>query len=117
TEVDSKISELIVKLQSLDEHGFFIPIFINELELLSEGLYADNDSSDYSEQTLQFLEYLLTIVKRDVGQEIQLEYLLPPFKVSTIFLAKANRADTQGLRPYLRRLTINLDKGSETIYI
>lgn len=117
TEIDSQISELIVKLTQLDEHGFLVPIFINELELLSEGLFADNDFTDYSEQTLQFLEYLLTIVNREVGQDIQLEYLITPFKVSTILLAKAHRADTQGLRPYLRRLNINLDKGSETVYV
>jgi len=117
TEIDSQISNLIVKLQSLDEHGFFIPIFINELELLSEGLYADNDYNDYSDNILQFLEYLLKIVNREIGQEIELEYYNPPFKVSTIMLAKAQRADTQGLKPYLKRLKTNLDKGSETVYI
>lgn len=117
TELDSKINDLIIKLQSLDDHGFLLPIFINELELLSEGLFADNDFTDYSEQTLIFLEYLLKIINREVGQEIELEYLNSPFKVSTILLAKAHRADTQGLKPYLRRLKINLDKGSETIYV
>jgi len=117
TEIDSQISNLIVKLQSLDEHGFFIPIFINELELLSEGLYTENDYNDYSEHIHQFLEYLLKIVNREIGQDIELEYYNPPFKVSTIMLAKAQRADTQGLKPYLKRLKTNLDKGSETVYI
>lgn len=110
TEIDSQINELIIKLQSLDDHGFFIPIFINELELLSEGLFADNDNNDYSEQTLQFLEYLLKIANREVGQEIELVYSIAPFKVSTILLAKAQKADTQGVKPYLNRLKINLDK-------
>jgi predicted RNA-binding protein with RPS1 domain len=117
TDNDIEINELIKKLIVLDKHGFFVPIFINELELLGEGLYADNDKSDYSNQVLQFIEYLLTIVNREVGKEIELEYLLTPFKVSTILLARAQRADRQGLRPYLRRLKINLDKGSESIYI
>lgn len=117
TEVDSQINEMIYKLQTLDNHGLFIPIFINELELLSEGLFADSDTTDYSEQTLQFLDYLLKIVNREVGQEIELEYLVSPFKVSTILLAKAHRADTEGLKPYLRRLKINLDKGSDTVYV
>lgn len=117
TELDSQISRLIFKLQSLDEHGFFIPIFINELELLSEGLFADGDYTDYSEQILQFLEYLLKIVNREIGQDVELEYYNAPFKVSTIMLAKAHKADTEGLRPYLKRLKTNLDKGSETVYI
>lgn len=117
TELDSQIGNLIIKLESLDTHGFFVPIFLNELEQLGEGLYADNDYADYSEQILYFLEYLLSIINREIGQEISLEYYNPPFKVSAIMLAKANRADTQGLAPYLKRLNINLDKGSEAIYI
>lgn len=117
TEVDVQISSLILKLQRLDENGFLVPIFLNELDILSHFLYSNNDFSDYSEQVLSFLEYLLTIVDRERGSEIQLEYLIPPFKVSTILLAKAHRADTQGLKPYLKRLKTNLDKGSESIYI
>jgi len=117
TEIDTRINELISKLQTLDTNGFLMPIFLNELDNLSQTLFANNDNTDYSEQVLLFLEYLLTIVNREVGEEIQLEYLISPFKVSTILLARAHRADTQGLKPYLRRLKINLDKGSESIYI
>ncbi len=117
TEVDIKINELIIKLQNLDRHGFLMPIFLNELESLSEALFANNDNQDYSDQVMSFLEYLLTIINRERGTEIQLLYLVPPFKVSTILLAKAHRADKEGLKPYLRRLKINLDKGSESIYI
>ena len=117
TDNDILINELIKKLITLDKQGFFVPIFINELELLSEGLYSDNDKTDYSQEVLQFIEYLLTIINREIGSEIELEYLTPPFKVSTILLAKAQRADKQGLKPYLRRLRINLAKGSESVYI
>lgn len=117
TEDDKSINDLIKKLVELDRHGFFVPIFINELELLSEGLYAENDKTDYSEQVIQFIEYLLTIINRPLHSEIELEYFVNPFKVSTILLAKAQRADSQGLKPYLRRLKINLDKGSESVYI
>lgn len=117
TEEDKSINELFKKLIELDKNGFFVPIFINELELLSEGLYADNDKTDYSGQVVQFIEYLITIIKRPVHSEIELEYFSNPFKVSTILLAKAQRADSQGLKPYLNRLNINLDKGSESVYI
>lgn len=117
TDVDARINELITKLQQLDKHGFFIPIFVNELEHLSESFFANNDNQDYSDQVLNFLEYLLTITNREIGSEIQLEYLASPFKVTTILLAKAQKAGKHGLRPYLNRLKINLDKGSESIYI
>ena len=117
TENDFQIHELIKKLIILDKHGFFIPIFINELEMLSEGLYSDNDKLDYSTQVVNFIEYLLSIVNRELHEEIELEYFSLPFKVSTILLAKTQKADKQGLKPYLKRLKINLDKGSESIYL
>ena len=117
TDNDKHINELIKKLILLDRKGFFVPIFINELELLGEGLYADLNQQDYSQEVIDFIEYLLTIVTRDIGQEIELIYFKPPFKVSTILLAKASRADTEGLKPYLNRIRINLDKGSDSIYI
>ena len=116
TENDFQIQKLIKKLIILDKHGFFLPIFINELEMLSEGLYSDNDKADYSTQVINFIEYLLSIVNRELHEEIELEYLSSPFKVSTILLAKTQKADKEGLKPYLRRLKINLDKGSESIY-
>ena len=56
-------------------------------------------------------------MKRKIGEEIELEFLLNPFKVSTVLLAKAQRADTEGLKPYLKRIKINLEKGSESIYV
>lgn len=117
TENDRHINLLIRKLITLDNKGFFVPIFINELELMGEGLFSDHDQEDYSEQVIEFIEYLLTIVKREVHEEIQLEYFKIPFKVSTILLAKTHRADTEGLKPYLNRIRLNLDKGSDSIYI
>lgn len=117
TENDHKINDLIVKLLKLDRHGFFIPIFVNELDLLGEGLFSDNDKNDYTDQVINFIEYLLTIVNRELFEEVELEYFSNPFKVSTILLAKSQRADSHGLKPYLRRIKINLDKGSESIYI
>lgn len=117
TEKDQQIVTLIKKLIALDKKGFFVPVLINELELVGEGLYADMNQQDYSDSVIEFIEYLLNIVNRDVHQEIELEYLKPPFKVSTILLAIARRADTEGLKPYLKRVRTNLDKGSDSIYI
>ena len=114
---DAKLSELIPKLIELDKHGIYVPIFLNELELVGEDLYANSDYNNYSNEVTEFITYLLTIVNRQVGDEIELNYIKKPFKLGTILLAKTNRAITQGLRPYLRRLRMKIDKGCETIYI
>ncbi len=117
TNQNKEIGELVRLLLKLDNHGFFVPIFLNELELVEEGIYAENDPTDYTEQTYEFLNYLLSIVNREIGSEIELTYLKYPYNIGTILLAKHQIADKQGLRPYLKRLRINLDKGCESIYI
>lgn len=116
TKKDEEIGHLISELIKLDKHGFFVPIFLNELELIGEGLYAENDTKDYTNEALDFIKYLISIVDRDRGEHIELNYLTSPFKIGTILLAKAQRADKQGLRPYLKRLRIKLDKGCESVY-
>jgi hypothetical protein len=116
TKDDKTIGELISKLIELDNHGFFIPILINELELIGDDLFSSSDHNDYSNETINFIEYLLSIVNRNLGQEIELIYRNGPFNVGTILLAKALRADTQGLRPYLKRLRTDLEQGCDSIY-
>jgi predicted RNA-binding protein with RPS1 domain len=112
-----KLTELIPKLIELDKHGIYTPIFLNELELVGEELYSESDYNNYSKEVIEFISYLLTIVNRGIGDEIELNYIKNPFKLGTILLAKTSRANSQGLRPYLRRLRMKIDKGCETIYI
>ncbi|QJP35444.1 S1 RNA-binding domain-containing protein [Nonlabens sp. Ci31] len=117
TSQDKTLGVLIQRLVELDNHGFFIPVVLNELEIIGEGLYADSNPNDYTSEAIKFLEYLLEIVNRKIGDEIELNYTEKPFSVGTMLLAKSHRADTQGLRPYLKRLQIKIDKGIQSIYI
>ena len=117
TKEDKRIGGLISELILLDKHGVFTPILLNELNNIGEGLFADSDTKDYSLETISFIKYLLQIVNRNIGEEIELNYIKPPFKVGSILLAVKHRADTQGLRPYLRRINIKVSKGCESLYI
>lgn len=117
TKEDERIGKLINELISLDKHGVFTPILLNELNIIGEGLFADSDTKDYSTETILFIKYLLTIVNRKIGDEIELNYIKSPFKVGAILLARKHRADTQGLRPYLKRLKTKINKGCNSLYI
>ena len=117
TKEDERIGKLINDLISLDKHGVFTPILLNELNIVGEGLFADSDTKNYSTETISFITYLLTIVNRKIGDEIELNYIKSPFKVGSILLARKHRADTQGLRPYLRRLKTKINKGCNSLYI
>ena len=109
--------ELLKKLLILDRRGIFIPIFINELENISEGVYASSDLNDKTNEIVDFIEYLITIAEREIGSEIELCYNSTLFQVGAILLAKRHIANKRGLFPYLRRLNINIDKGCSSIYI
>nr|WP_199001722.1 S1 RNA-binding domain-containing protein [Flavobacterium sp. ASV13] len=116
-EFDPTLSLTLNKLRKLDRFGVFTTIFINELDHIGEGLYADSNTNDITPQLIKFIDYLCTIADRDAGQEIELMYFSDCFKVSIILLAKTHIASKKGLIPYLRRLNINLEKGSDSIYI
>ena len=117
TIAEAQITDVLPKLIELDKHGIFTSIFLNELELVGDELYSESDYNNYSKETLKFIKYLLDIVNREKGSEIELNYISGPFKVGTILLAKSSRANSQGLRPYLRRLRMKIDKGCESIYL
>lgn len=117
TENDTRIGELFEKLIKLDNHGVYTPIVLNELEIIGEQLHVDSDFQKYNDEFESFVNYLINIMERERGSVNELNYLVHPFKVGTILLAKSQIADSQGLRPYLRRLRIKISKGCESIYL
>jgi predicted RNA-binding protein with RPS1 domain len=119
TEIDGEVPEILQKLIKIDKSGLFTSIFLNELNHIGEGLYADTNTKDRSLELIQFINYLHTLAEREIGEELgeKLIYFSEIFKVSIILLAKSNVANKKGLMPYLRRLNINLEKGSDSIYV
>jgi predicted RNA-binding protein with RPS1 domain len=114
---DPVLSETFKKLVKIDKYGIFTSIFINELEYIGKGLFADSDNKDRTNELIEFINYLCILAERDIGEEIELMHFSEIFNVSTILLAKSITANRRGLIPYLRRLNINIEKGSDSIYI
>lgn len=116
-ESNPDLPEMLQKLLKLDRFGIFTSIFLNELDYVGEGLYADGDTRERTNEMIQFTNYLCTVAERERGDEIELMNMTEVFKVSIILLAKTQIASKRGLMPYLRRLNTNLEKGCESIYI
>ena len=118
-ESNTELIETLQKLIKLDKFGVFTTILINELDNVGEGLYADSDTKDRTSELIQLINYLCTIAEREIGEYLgeRLNNFSEVIKVSIIMLAKSQTANRKGLIPYLRRLNINLEKGSESIYI
>ncbi|TWI96815.1 hypothetical protein JN11_03928 [Mucilaginibacter frigoritolerans] len=116
-ENDPQFVDILKKFLVLDKSGLFSSILINELDHVGEGLFGDADTNDRTGALIKFVEFLTHIAEREIGEDNQLEHFSETFKVSIILLARAIMSSRKGLYPYLKRLNINLEKGSDSIYV
>lgn len=114
---DPTINDLIQQLIRIDKKGFFISIFANELNYLGEGTYANSDRSNRTAEVIKFLKFLLDIAERDIGSINELMFQSDSFGLGIILLAKVERANIEGLTPYLKRLRRNFYSGCDSVYI
>lgn len=115
---DENIKELFQKLVQVDNRGFFVPIFLNELEYVSDGIYANGDSDDLSNEIIEFIEYLIKTSEIEVGQDVeQWSYFSTHFNAGILLLANNERMVKHGVKPYLDRITKKLKQGHQSIYI
>jgi len=118
TEQDERIGELFQKLVEIDNRGYFVPIFLNELEYVSDGVFSSGDNSDHTDEIVAFIEYLISISRIEVGDEVkQWSYFSRLFNAGVILLANNEKMITKGVMPYIDRITTNLRQGHESIYI
>ncbi len=117
-EQESRIAQHYQKLVEVDNRGFFLPIFLNELEYVSDGVYANGDLNDYTNEIIDFIDYLVSISKIEVGDDVkQWSHFSPIFDAGILLLANNERMLSQGPKPYLDRITKNIKQGHESIYI
>jgi hypothetical protein len=110
-EENHRIAVLFEKLVQIDAKGTFMPIFLEELNLLGETLYESGDTHDRTDEIGSLLEYLLVEARRRVGEEIALEYFSADFCIGIVPVAKTWTAETRGISPYLTAVDMCIKKG------
>jgi hypothetical protein len=113
----ARIGELFGQLVELDNHGIFVSIFLEEINVLGQRLYADGAVRDKSKAVEDFLEFLLQFPRRQPGQHVQLLYVAPDFRVGVILVAITWRTEVEGTLPYVSRIQKNLTAGADSIYL
>lgn len=116
-EENGTVATLFSKLVEIDKNGTFVPIFLEELNLLGETLFADGDTSDKTGAIANFLDYLLMEARRGIHEFIPLEYFSEEFRVGIILLAITEKTRTLGVTPYLNRLDEKIKLGCDSIYV
>jgi predicted RNA-binding protein with RPS1 domain len=111
------LANMFRTLVELDENGIFIPIFLEELNVLGETMYSTGDFTEKSGEVENFLEYLLKEARRGQHEYIRLDYLSRDFKIGLILLAQSVKMEREGVIPYVKRLDQKIKLGCESIYI
>jgi hypothetical protein len=117
TAEDKRAAQLFEQLVKIDQSGTFVAIFLEELNNLGDYLFSAGDTSDKTNHVAAFIQYLLGLATREVGQYIELDYVSEYFKVGIMLLAISRRAQTEGLPPYVNRIDKKIKLGCDSIYI
>lgn len=113
-----KLQTYFQQLVELDNRGYFISIFINELDYLGKGLYADSNLTDVTESIEKLLEFLIVLCNWRKGDGIiPLDYNSKNINLGIILLAITERTINEGLRPYVKRINKKFSQGSHSVYI
>jgi predicted RNA-binding protein with RPS1 domain len=116
-EKNKSVADLVVKLIKLDDNGIFLTIFLEELNLLGTTLYDDIIAADKTNEMLSFVEYLIKLANREIGEEMCLEYLSSEIRTGIVLLAKTRKAEELGVTPYIQAINIKLKQGCDSIYV
>jgi len=111
------LPELFKQLVELDSNGIFVPVFLEELNLLGDYLHASGDTADKTIEIMDFLKYLLAEAHRDIQEEIPLDHFSRQFKVGIVLLAISTRMKREGLAPYVKRVDQKIRLGCDSIYV
>jgi len=109
--------KLLAKLISIDDKGIFVSIFLDQLNTYGEYLYSKFITEDRTDEIISFLEFLLTIAVREIGQEVPLSHDSSELRVAILLLAITSKAEEEGVTPYIKRIQIYTKRGFENIYI
>lgn len=116
-DAEQRTAELFQKLVEIDSKGYFIFIFLEELNLLGDRLFRTADLSDKTAEVEGLLEFLLTLARRGLGEKIDLEYHSKEFRIGIVLVAITSKANTQGVVPYLKAVDFSIAHGNDSIYL
>lgn len=110
-------AKLLSKLITIDQKGIFVSIFLDELDRYGEYLYRKIITEDRTDEIVAFLDYLVKIADRQIGEDVPLAHDSSELRVAMLLLAKSLKAETMGVKPYLNRIQNYVKRGYEIVYV
>ncbi len=115
---DSQMSNLINIIAKIDERGFFTRIMLFEFKELGDTLYGTSEEVKYQRETMDFIDFLLDITRRQPGDDTtKLSFLGKKIKIGIIFVAKKRTLQSSGIDAYIHRMNIYHESRIDRIFL
>ena len=101
-------------LDDLDLGGFFTRIFLREIKLIGDKLYDTTPNTDIENELRSFAVFLRTIAIKRPAPLVFNGHLV---KVAVVLVARHHYLETYGRKPYIRRISTDVQEGYDTIYV
>jgi len=104
-------------LDDLDRVGFFTHVFLREIKLTGDKLYDTTPNTDIENDLRSFAFFLRTIAIKRPEERPPLVFNGRLVRVAIVLVARYLYLETYGRKPYIRRISINVQEGYDTIYV
>lgn len=110
------IESTMDKLTQVDKRGWFIPIYLNELQYVGSRLYELND--DKKDKILNdFLDFLINIIKYSPTSKPALSFKNQIFGLDILLVAKWWKAESDNVGAYTHQAKQAMLKELDSIYV
>jgi len=103
--------------ENLDTVGFFTRVFLSEVIVTGQKLLGTVPTDTVKKELRDFAIFLETIAKKAKYENPPLSFMGAKIKASIVLVAKHERIDTYGIKPYVTRIQRELMKGYDSIYL
>ena len=91
-------------METLDDQGFFTRILLREFIELGREMYGYSPNESLFEETANFVDFLNTIVIRESGEIVPLEFPGGKIKVDVVLVGRPEVRDVYGAPAYIQRV-------------
>lgn len=113
---DPSINHTIESLKQLDREGWFIQIYLNEIQHVGSRLYELTDKQRI-ETLNNFLQFLITIIERSPTQDVPLSFKNEIFGLNIILVGKWENVEMENIDVYTKRAEQAAIDEFDSIYV
>jgi len=115
-ERDPQLRDDYTILGKLQDAGFLSRIFLQQMYYFGMKIYPSIPDEVNYQECHDFALFLKEIAIRKIGEEVTLNFIRSKIRMSILLIASGS-TKVYGIKPYLRRVKINLNRGIEHMYI